>query len=150
MRRHKLFYLTLMLCALFLTACGRQDASTASATPIVWTQTDQWPDNAFTQQVPEPRDGQVYATTQGASSGYDFFAVQLTGLTREEVKDYFQSLADAGYLSCAQDAGMDLTESGVTVGDLFYRQDGVYYSVSATDQVSENSMVLYIAHTMEQ
>ena len=66
-----------MLTALLLTACGHaQTEGAASGEPqILWTETDQWPDNGFTQQVPRPRAGVVHATAQGQSQGYDFFAV---------------------------------------------------------------------------
>lgn len=148
----KLFPLSVILCALLLVACGGGAASVHGevqrAETEGWTQTTQWPDSTLAQQVPRPGAGQVSATTQGQSAGYDFCAVQLTGLTREEIEDYLTALEEAGFSPCGEDAGLELSESGVTVGDLFYRE-GIYCSVSATDLEEQNSLVIYIAGLAE-
>ena len=132
----KLFPLSLILCALLLVACGGGAASVHGevqrAETEGWTQTAQWPDSTLAQQVPRPGAGQVSAATQGRSASYDFCAVQLTGLTREEIEDYLTALEEAGFSPCGEDAWLELSESGVTVCDLFYRE-GIYCSVSATD-----------------
>ena len=70
------------------------------------------------------------------------------GLTREEIESYRTALEEAGFSPCGEDAGLELSESGVTVGDLFY-WDGIYCSVSATDLEEQNSLVIYIAGLAE-
>ena len=86
-------------CALALLAgCGgghsTGPAPDVSVTP--WTEIHQWPDNDFTRAVPEPEAGTVTASMEGTSAGYDFLAVQLDGLSREEVRDYLRAVEEAG------------------------------------------------------
>ena len=148
MRRILLIFLS---CALALLAgCGGEGgnapAPDVSVTP--WTETDQWPDNDFTRAVPEPEAGTVTASMEGTSAGYDFFAVQINGLSRTQVRDYLQAVEEAGYQSVTEDLGMDVSLEGVTVGDLFYR-DGTYLSLSAGDQEGDNSLGLVISRLSE-
>ena len=148
MRRILLIFLS---CALALLAgCGGEGgnahAPDVSVTP--WTETDQWPDNDFTRAVPEPEAGTVTASMEGTSAGYDFFAIQINGLSRTQVRDYLQAVEEAGYQSVTEDLGMDVSLEGVTVGDLFYR-DGTYLSLSAGDQEGDNSLGLVISRLSE-
>ena len=148
MRRTLLVFLS---CALALLAgCGGEGgnapAPDVSVTP--WTETDQWPDNDFTRAVPEPEAGTVTASMEGTSAGYDFFAIQINGLSRTQVRDYLQAVEEAGYQSVTEDLGMDVSLEGVTVGDLFYR-DGTYLSQSAGDQEGDNSLGLVISRLSE-
>ena len=148
MRRILLIFLS---CALALLAgCGGEGgnapAPDVSVTP--WTETDQWPDNDFTRAVPEPEAGTVTASMEGTSAGYDFFAIQINGLSRTQVRDYLQAVEEAGYQSVTEDLGMDVSLEGVTVGDLFYR-DGTYLSQSAGDQEGDNSLGLVISRLSE-
>lgn len=148
MRRILLIFLS---CALALLAgCGGEGgnapAPDVSVTP--WTETDQWPDNDFTRAVPEPEAGTVTASMEGTSAGYDFFAIQINGLSRTQVRDYLRAVEEAGYQSVTEDLGMDVSLEGVTVGDLFYR-DGTYLSLSAGDQEGDNSLGLVISRLSE-
>ena len=148
MRRILLIFLS---CALALLAgCGGEGdnapAPDVSVTP--WTETDQWPDNDFTRAVPEPEAGTVTASMEGTSAGYDFFAIQINGLSRTQVRDYLPAVEEAGYQSVTEDLGMDVSLEGVTVGDLFYR-DGTYLSQSAGDQEGDNSLGLLISRPSE-
>ena len=138
-------------CALALLAgCGgghsTGPAPDVSVTP--WTEIHQWPDNDFTRAVPEPEAGTVTASMEGASAGYDFFAVQINGLSREEVQEYLRAVEEAGYQSVTEDLGMEASLEGVTVGDMYYR-DGTYLSLSAGDQEGDNSLGLLISRPSE-
>ena len=134
-------------CALALLAgCGgghsTGPAPDVSVTP--WTEIHQWPDNDFTRAVPEPEAGTVTASMEGTSAGYDFFAVQLDGLSREAVQDYLQAVEEAGYQSVTENLGLEASLEGVTVGDMYYR-DGTYLSLSAGDREADNSLGLVIS-----
>lgn len=144
----RLLFLLLTCISLLLTACG-QGTQPQTAEMDGWTLTDGWPDNEWTQQIPEPKAGQVYATTQGRSAGYDFYVIQLNGLTRQEIGDYIQSLEDQDYGSISDRAGLDLSSSGVAVGELFSRDD-IYVSLSSSDQETDNTLGLYLARPEEQ
>ena len=144
--------LLLASCALslaLLAGCGGEPdpAPVVSITP--WVEADRWPDNEFTRQVPEPEAGAVTAVMEGTSAGYEFFAVQLDGLSREEVGDYLLALEGAGYGSIPEDLGMETSMEGVTVGDMYYR-DGVYVSLAAGDREEDNSLGLLISRLTEE
>ena len=138
-------------CALALLAsCGgghsTGPAPDVSVTP--WTEIHQWPDNDFTRAVPEPEAGTVTASMGGTSAGYDFFAVQLDGLSREEVQEYLRAVEEAGYQSVTENLGMEASLEGVTVGDMYYR-DGTYLSLSAGGREEDNSLGLLISRPSE-
>lgn len=138
-------------CALALLAgCGggHSTASTPDVSVTPWTETNQWPDNDFTRAVPEPEAGTVTASMEGTSAGYDFFAVQLDGLSREEVQEYLRAVEEAGYQSVTENLGMEVSLEGVTVGDMYYR-DGTYLSLSAGDRETDNSLGLLISRPSE-
>ena len=148
MRRILTVFLSCVLA--LLAGCGGESgtvpAPDVSVTP--WTEICQWPDNDFTRAVPEPEAGTVTASMEGTSAGYDFFAIQINGLSRTQVRDYLQAVEEAGYQSVTEDLGMDVSLEGVTVGDLFYR-DGTYLSLSAGDQEGDNSLGLVISRLSE-
>ena len=148
MRRILTVFLSCVLA--LLAGCGGEGgnapAPDVSVTP--WTETDQWPDNDFTRAVPEPETGTVTASMEGTSAGYDFFAVQLDGLSREEVQEYLRAVEEAGYQSVTEDLGMEASLEGVTVGDMYYR-DGTYLSLSAGDREADNSLGLLISRPSE-
>ena len=140
-----------LICSLALLAgCGgKSDTDQSpdiSITP--WSEIDLWPDNDFTQAVPEPKAGTVTASMEGTSAGYDFFAVQLDGLSRSEVQDYLRALEAAGYESVTEDFGVETSLEGVTVGNMYYR-DGTYLSLSAGDREEDNSLGLLISRPSE-
>ena len=146
----KKYWLLSLLALLLLAGCGGESGTVLSPDVSVtpWTEICQWPDNDFTRAVPEPEAGTVTASMEGTSAGYDFFAVQLDGLSREEVQEYLRAVEEAGYQSVTEDLGMDVSLEGVTVGDLFYR-DGTYLSQSAGDQEGDNSLGLVISRLSE-
>ena len=148
MRRILTVFLSCVLA--LLAGCGGESgtahAPDVSVTP--WTETDQWPDNDFTRAVPEPEAGTVTASMEGTSAGYDFFAVQLDGLSREEVQEYLRAVEEAGYQSVTEDLGMEASLEGVTVGDMYYR-DGTCLSLSAGDREADNSLGLVISRLSE-
>lgn len=139
--------MVLLSCALALLAgCGGAGgaAPTSDVSVTPWIETDQWPDNDFTRAVPEPEAGTVTASMEGTSAGYDFFAVQLDGLSREEVRDYLRAVEEAGYESVTEDLGMEASLEGVTVGDMYCR-DGIFLSLAAGDREEDNSLGLLIS-----
>ena len=148
MRRILTVFLSCVLA--LLAGCGGESgtvpAPDVSVTP--WTEICQWPDNDFTRAVPEPEVGTVTASMEGTSAGYDFFAVQMDGLSRTEVQDYLQAVEEAGYQSVTEGLGMETSLEGVTVGDMYYR-DGTYLSLSAGDQAEDNSLGLLISRPSE-
>jgi len=144
MRRLNLILAALLSLSL-LTACGpaRTEGTSASASNPVWTETDQWPDNEFTQLVPAPEAGTVFATAQGKSNGYDYFAVSLREVSQEEAENYIQTLKDEGFLPVSEKS--EMPEGGsVVIGDFFEKGDaGVSLSFSG------DTMGLYIARPQE-
>ena len=146
----KKYWLLSLLALLLLAGCGGESGTVLSPDVSVtpWTEICQWPDNDFTRAVPEPEAGTVTASMGGTSAGYDFFAVQLDGLSREEVQEYLQAVEEAGYQSVTEDLGMEASLEGVTVGDMYYR-DGTYLSLSAGDQEGDNSLGLLISRPSE-
>ena len=144
MRRILTVFLSCVLA--LLAGCGGESgtvpAPDVSVTP--WTEICQWPDNDFTRAVPEPEAGTVTASMEGTSAGYDFFAVQINGLSREEVQEYLRAVEEAGYQSVTENLGMEASLEGVTVGAMYYR-DGTYLSLSAGDREADNSLGLVIS-----
>ena len=148
MRRILLVFLSCALALLIGCGVGGGTPPTPDISVTPWTETNQWPDNDFTRAVPEPEVGTVTASMEGTSAGYDFFAVQMDGLSREEVQEYLRAVEDAGYQSVTEGLGMETSLEGVTVGDMYYR-DGTYLSLSAGDQAEDNSLGLLISRPSE-
>ena len=112
----KKYWLLSLLALLLLAGCGGESGTVPSPDVSVtpWTEICQWPDNDFTRAVPEPEAGTVTASMEGTSAGYDFFAVQLDGLSREEVQEYLRAVEEAGYQSVTEDLGMEASLEGGT------------------------------------
>lgn len=124
-----------------LTACGRTQNSAASGSTSapVWVESDQWPDNEFTQQIPTPEFGAVSATAEGQSQDQDYFCVSLREVTQEEAEGYAQILQDEGF-----ELLWDKTETpkgGSVVLAFVFEQEEVGVSLS----FSGDTMGLYIA-----
>lgn len=140
MKQAKWILAALMVLSL-LTACGpagTEDSSAGTSAPV-WTETDQWPDNEFTRLVPAPEDGTVFATVQGTSKGYDYFAVSLREISQEGAEDYIQALRDEGFAAISQES--ETLEGGsVVIADVFENGDA---AVSLS--YSGDTMGLYIA-----
>ena len=95
----------------------------AAAEPEYLTQ---WPDNAFTQKIPQPQSGTVdYVLDHSASGRYAIFCKDISAA---ESAQYVQALRDAGYTE------LQSAESSVSAGTIIARDDS-YLSVSYADGV---------------
>lgn len=96
---YKRFFAIALLFAVFsLATCGTVEKEvSSSAAEQVWTETDQWPDNQFTQSIPQLTTGNPVRYSQGASSNYDFFSLELSNIPLEDCKTYLQAIEDAGF-----------------------------------------------------
>ena len=86
----KRVFLILFALLLFVPGCGR---SGAESRPVMEEIAD-WPENAFTAQIPE-----IFAGTPGytVSVGEESFSVFYRDLTLEEGEAYVAALLEAGY-----------------------------------------------------
>lgn len=64
----------------------------------------------------------MFATAQGKSQDYDFFAVSLRDISQEEAESYIQVLKDDGFLPVSEQT--EAPESGsLVIADLFEKED---------------------------
>ena len=122
-----LFLAGLLIC-LLLAGCAAKTASAEALGALSWDAAaaepaylTQWPDNAFTQKIPQPQSGTVdYVLDHSASGRYAIFCKDISAA---ESAQYVQALRDAGYTE------LQSAESSVSTGTILERDDA-YLSVS--------------------
>ena len=125
-----LFLAGLLVC-LLLGGCAAKMASAEALVALSWDAAaaepeylTQWPDNAFTQKIPQPQSGTVdYVLDHSASGRYAIFCKDISAA---ESAQYVQALRDAGYTA------LQSAESTVSAGTILARDDA-YLSVSYAD-----------------
>ncbi|MBU5625979.1 hypothetical protein KQI82_03370 [Oscillibacter sp. MSJ-2] len=115
----KLLRLTLIL--LLLGGCAGPDSSSgpSSSPGMEMEAIDQWPDNAYTELLPEPETG----TPDYVIEGDGTFAVFWKDITREQGEEYLGALEDSGF---NQAAGESEEESAA----FLMQKDGASVAVS--------------------
>ena len=117
-----------LLICLLLAGCAANTASAEALGALSWDAAaaepaylTQWPDNAFTQKIPQPQSGTVdYVLDHSASGRYAIFCKDISAA---ESAQYVQALRDAGY------AELQSAESSISTGTILERDDA-YLSVS--------------------
>ena len=97
---HSKHIFAVLLCfALFsLTACSPAEKPVFELdAELIWTESDQWPNNEFTRNIPQPVTGPLVRYSQGTSSNYGFFSLELSDIPLEDCKTYLQAIEDAGF-----------------------------------------------------
>ena len=77
-----------------LAGCGPRKAEAWLAEAQI-LDTDQWPENAFTEEVPRPRQGTVDYVIDGSGQGR--FAVFIRDISEEGREAYIEQLQEMGY-----------------------------------------------------
>ena len=97
---HSKYIFAVLLCfALFsLTACSPAEKPVFELdAELIWTESDQWPNNEFTRSIPQPVTGTPVRYSQGTSSNYGFFSLELSDIPLEDCKAYLQAIEDVGF-----------------------------------------------------
>ena len=106
-------------------ACAHTTQVPSSELPLLsLEEISQWPDNKYTNAVPQPEAGTVFqATVYDDAAGY--YSVSLSG-TRSQGEDYLDLLKKNGFKPLYQNS------NDVSIGALF-EKDNVSVSVAVSD-----------------
>ena len=124
--------LLIAACALLLSGCGGPQAEQTAATV---TEINAWPQNQYTEAIPQPPDGTPSAAVTPADGSY--YAIFLRDITREQSRDYLDLLEQVGFERVFS-AEEKSSESAIL------QKDGVSLHLA----YSEETLGIYI--TMEQ
>lgn len=127
------FLLTVLLVCLFFAGCSAKKSAAdelsnrtwdvASAEPEYLTQ---WPDNAYTEKIVQPKSGTVnYVLDYSDSGRYSIFIKEISS---EESAEYVKELKGNGY------SEIDSAANDISVGTMLESNDA-YLSVSYSDGV---------------
>ncbi len=94
-RTKKLVLLLLLLCLTVCPACGANRVALSDDAPV--TLTDEWPDNAYTTQIPAPP-----GTVEWVQEGENVFSAALTGVESDDLTAYLDTLQASGFAVAAQ------------------------------------------------
>jgi hypothetical protein len=106
------------------TAAAAGESSSAAEIP--WEELSDWPENDYTSQLPKPQAGEPDYALGSPESGY--YAVFLSGLTREEGEDYLDLLREAGFTEVESQANQ-------VSGGWLLEKDSLWVSVSCSQGV---------------
>ena len=137
--KKRIHILSALILTLAVSACAPAAPAQSAAASISIVLTDQWPDNAFTQQVPRPQDGQVVAVNQGSSQEWEFCSVSLSGVTKQAAEDYLDSLGQSGFVPVSL-RSETMADGSVVIGNV-YQREGCGVAVS----LGGDTMAIYIA-----
>ena len=119
----RLFAAILLFAAFSLTACGTAGKEvSSSAAEQIWTETSQWPDNRFTQCIPQPEGGSPVRYSQGTSNEYDFFVLELTDLSLKDCRTYLQVIKDAGF-SPVSELEEEPSPGSVSIANVYFKEE---------------------------
>lgn len=113
-----------MVCLLLMLGGCAPVGESPSPSPVQLALSS-WPQNAYTQALPQPAQGTPAYAISDPSMGY--YAIFLDGVTRQRGQQYLETLSAQGF---ERQIGQS---SGVAVGEL-WRKGAVTVSVSISDQ----------------
>lgn len=119
-------HLSLALALLLLGGCAApaSSAGASSAAGMEREEIDRWPDNAYTERLPEPEEG----TPDYVIEGDGTYAVFWKDITREQGEAYLEALEEDGF---SQAAG----ESGDESAGFLLQKEGTSVAVSICEGV---------------
>ena len=122
----------LLVCLLF-TACSAKKNAVDGLSNSTWDVANvepeyltQWPDNAYTEKIVQPKSGTVNYVLDYSDSGR--YAIFIRDISSEESEEYVKELKGNGY------SEIDSAANDVSVGTML-ESDDAYLSVSYSDGV---------------
>ena len=125
--------LTVLLVCLLFTGCSAKENAAGGLSNSTWDVTNvepeyltQWPDNAYTEKIVQPKSGTVNYVLDYSDSGR--YAIFIKDISLEESEEYMKELKVNGY------SEIDSNANDVSVGTMLESDDS-YLSVSYSDGV---------------
>lgn len=127
------FLLTVLLVCLLITGCSAKKSAADGLSNSTWDVANvepeyltQWPDNAYTEKIVQPKSGTVNYVLDYSDSGR--YAIFIKDISSEESAEYVKELKCNGY------SEIDSAANDVSVGTMLESSDA-YLSVSYSDGV---------------
>jgi len=101
-----------------MTACGNSATSdTGSPLPenLVMLDAEEWPQNEYTVNVPQPKSGTLLRGWIDPDKGFCY--LELSGITQTESEQYVKSLKEAGFAE-VEKVSEEINDDYVSVGTL--------------------------------
>ena len=115
-----------------LTGCSISDTETESPiNSILKVDTDQWPKNQYTQNLPQPQAGTIDSILWDKNAKY--YAIFLNNITKKQGQAYLEQLKEEGFQEIAW-------EENAAAGGVLLQKDSVMLSIS----ISNQEMSIYI------